>query len=424
MKSFMPLTTIVFLSLLVASCAGTGRLPRPENALPAVALPPAGLPPGQVPQFIVFGSDDNGFSGLEGSGAAGGLHFLTELFSGRRNPAGSGNPHTFDGSVPHYSFYVNTYYISPASEKSAYAGAEMENPLYVRRAWKEAIDNGHEIGAHTHSHPHGKEFSRRQWRKEIQHCIDILGRPDADDDAQKKSGLDIDRGRLAGFRTPYLEYNDGTLKTVQKMGFLYDCSLEEGTQPKQDGSNFLWPYRLDHGSPGNTPLIGSHPGLWEIPVYVFIVPPDSECGRYGVAPGLRTALRQRQDYFDPAVGKITGMDWNLWCEFAMTQAEFLATLKYTLDLRLNGNRCPLTVGLHSELYSDKQDTKGLNATVAERRAALREFFDYVLRLPEVRIVNNKELLNWLQFPRPLSANSGTSASQNLMTNKYKKRSTP
>jgi hypothetical protein len=332
---------------------------------------------------------------------------LTELFSGLRNPAGSGNPRTFDASSPHYSFYVNTYYISSNAEKSAYDNAGMENPVFVRRAWKEAMDNGHEIGVHTHSHPHGKQFSRRQWQKEITRCIDILGRPfaagETPENPAPKAGMGVSRVQMPGFRTPFLEYNDNTLQAVSRLGFLYDCSLEEGTQPGQDGGNFLWPYRLDYGSPGNFPLIGSHPGLWEIPVYVFIVPPDGECERYGVAPGLRAALQQRQNYFDPAAGKITGMDWNLWCEFAMTPAEFLATLKYTLDLRLNGNRCPLTIGLHSELYSDRQDTSGLHATVAERRAALREWIDYLLRLPQVRLVNHRELLDWLQRPEPLAA---------------------
>ena len=406
MKKLIQLTVIVFFSILAVSCACLGPVPRSEVAFPAAAQPPAGLLPGRVPQFIVFGSDDNGYSGLEDPGATGGLHFLSELFSGLRNPAGSGNPLTFDSSVPHYSFYVNTYYISPAAEKSAYASAEMENPVYVRRAWKEAMDNGHEIGVHTHSHPHGNQFSQSQWQNEIQRCIDVLGQPFAAGETPempaRETGLGVDRGQLAGFRTPFLEYNDNTLQAVRRLGFLYDCSLEEGTQPDQNGGNFLWPYRLDYGSPGNSPLIGRHPGLWEIPVYVFIVPPDSECERYGVAPGLRAALRERQNYFDPAAGKITGMDWNLWCEFAMTPAEFLATLKYTLDLRLNGNRCPLTVGLHSELYSDKQDTKGLNATVPERRAALREWFTYILRLPQVRLVNHKELLNWLERPEPIA----------------------
>ncbi len=309
MKRFVQMTAIAFFSILAVACA-CHCPPRSEAVFPAAAMPPAGLLPEQAPQFIVFGSDDNGSSGLEGSGAAGGLHFLTELFSGLRNPAGSGNALTFDGTVPHYSYYVNTYYISPAGGKAAYESGEMENPAYVRRAWKEALDNGHELGVHTHSHPHGKEFSSRQWRDEIQRCIDILGRPYA---PGGESGLGVERGRLAGFRTPFLEYNDHTLEAARDLGFLYDCSLEEGTQPEQDGSNFLWPYRLDFGSPGNFPLIGRHPGLWEIPVYVFIVPPDGECERYGVAPGLRAALQQRQNYFDPAAGKITGMDWNLWC---------------------------------------------------------------------------------------------------------------
>jgi hypothetical protein len=59
------------------------------------------------------------------------------------------------------------------------------------------------------------------------------------------------------------------------------------------------------------------------------------------------------------------------------------------------------VGLHSELYSDRQDTKGLNATVDERRAALRDFFAYVLQVPLVRVVDHIELLHWLQDPEPL-----------------------
>jgi len=405
MKNTCKMTIVLVFTIFAIHCSCHCPKASTEAPPPAAMHPPAGLLPGQVPQFVVFGSDDNGNSGLEGSGGGGGLHFLTQLFAARRNPAGGGDSLTFDASPLHYSFYVNTYYIDAApTENSAYGG-ERENPVFIKRAWKEALDNGHEIGVHTHSHAHGREFSRQQWLQEMLLCIDILGRPyDAaatPENPGREAGMGVGRERLAGFRTPFLEYNDDTLKAAQQLGFLYDCSLEEGTQPDQDGSNFLWPYRLDRGSPGNTPLIGPHPGLWEVPVYVFMVPPDEACARYGVPPGLRALLRQRQDYFDPAAGKVTGMDWNLWCEFSTTPAEFLAILKYTLDLRLNGNRCPLTIGLHSELYSDKQDTKGLNASVPERRAALSEFFDYILRLPQVRVVDHKELLDWLQRPAPL-----------------------
>ncbi len=391
---------------LVLSCVLSGCACLHTQPTVTASSPPAGLAADRVPLFVVIGSDDNGASGLDGSGAGGGLHFVTGLFSGRRNPAGTGNTSTFDGAPAHYSFYVNTYYIAPGERAAAYAAASQDGPVWVKRAWREAIAAGHEIGVHTHSHPHGRDMTVAQWEDEMQRCIDILGQPYAADETpaapRPDSGLGVARAELPGFRTPYLEYSDSTMTAIRRMGFVYDCSLEEGTQPDQDGRNFVWPYRLDHGSPGN-PAIGSHPRLWEVPVYVFIVPPDEACERLGVAPGLRATLKARRDYFDADAGKITGMDWNLWCDFDMTPAEFLATIKYTLELRLAGNRCPLTIGLHSELYSDRQDTSECRTPVAERRAALIALVDYLFRLDAVRVVTSRELVRWLEHPAPLGA---------------------
>lgn len=391
---------LLAVSCIFAACAGV-RQPQPETRLRPSAQPPAGLAPHEVPLFVCFGSDDNGYSGLEGSGAAGGLHFLTQLFAGRLNPAGTGNPGTFDGAPAHYSFYVNTKYITPNAGASAYGDGAPEEAVWVRRAWREAVEAGHEIGVHTHSHPHGRGFTVDQWEDEIRLCTEVLERPyTAEEVAGSPSGLGVVRGDLPGFRTPFLEYADATLTAVQNQGFLYDCSLEEGTQEDQDGRNFAWPYQLDHGSPGN-PSIGPHPGLWEIPVYVFIVPPDEACERLGVPPGLRAALKARQDYFDTAAGKISGMDWNLWCEFRMTPAEFLATIRYTAELRLSGNRAPFTIGLHSELYSDRQTSGECAATPAERRATLERLVTSLHEQDAVRIVSARELLGWLQHPVPL-----------------------
>jgi peptidoglycan/xylan/chitin deacetylase (PgdA/CDA1 family) len=387
-------------SCILAACPEV-RHPQPQTGPRPSALPPAGLAPQHVPLFVSFGSDDNGYSGLEGSGAAGGMHFLTELFVGRRNPAGTGNSGTFDGTPTHYSFYVNTYYITPTEQGPAYAAQEREDPVWVKRAWREAVEAGHEIGNHTHSHPHGHELTVGQWQAEMRRCTEILERPfAAEDTAGSPSGLGVAATDLLGFRTPYLEYSDATLAAARSQGFAYDCSLEEGMQDEQDGRNFVWPYRLDRGSPGNA-TIGAHPGLWEIPVYVFIVPPDEACERFGVAPGLRDALKARKDYFDTAAGKISGMDWNLWCEFAMTPAEFLATIRYTVELRLAGNRAPLTIGLHSELYSDRQGSGECAGTPAERRAAIESLVTYLQQQDMVRIVSARELLEWLRHPVPL-----------------------
>jgi hypothetical protein len=393
--SLLVVWTLVLTCGLLA-CRGVQRAP-------SAALPPHGLAPEQVPQFVVFGSDDNGYSGLEGSGAGGGMHFLTELFKGRHNPSGTGNQGTFDGAPLHYSFYVNTHYIT-GETIAAYGDVVRDDPVWVKRAWKEAVDAGHEIGVHSHSHPHGRDLSVAEWRDEMRRCIEVLGRPH-DPEQQPGSpnpdfGLGIARGELPGFRTPYLEYSDRTLTAVQQEGFAYDCSLEEGTQEDQDGRNFVWPYLLDHGSPAN-PEIGPHPGLWEIAVYVFVVPPDEECERLGVGPGLRDELKRRKDYFDPGAGKITGMDWNLWCEFSMTPAEFLATVNYTLERRLQGNRCPLTIGLHSELYSDHHATTECAGTVVERRATLARLVDAVQKHDVVRVISSRELLGWLERPVPL-----------------------
>jgi len=343
--------------------------------------------------FVSFGSDDNGYSGLEGSGGGGGVHWLTELFASRTNPPGSENALTFDGAPIHYSFYVNTIYITPDG---------VEDPAYVRRAWREALDGGHEIGVHTHSHPHGREMSVREWEAEIERCIGLL--TSAEDE-----GIGVRRDRLFGFRTPFIEYNDEVLTAARKKGMIYDCSIEEGVQEGEDGRNFVWPYRLDRGSPGNDavreqwrlPRVTSHPGLWEIPAYVFIVPPDDRCGDYGIQPGLRERLRQRNSYFNTDQGKITGFDWNLWFEFGMSKEEFLATLKYTFDLRLEGNRCPMTVGVHGDIYADKSSEQPPSSTPQERRDALQEFLDCVLSHPDVRVVSAKELLDWLRSPASL-----------------------
>jgi hypothetical protein len=107
-----------------------------------------------------------------------------------------------------------------------------------------------------------------------------------------------------------------------------------------------------------------------------------------------------QDYFKEDSGKISGLDWNLLNEFEMTKEEFLATLKYTFDMRLQGNRCPFIFGAHSDMYSQKYK-KVPNITVEERQQALIEFIDYILTFPDIRIISAKELIDWMKAPSAL-----------------------
>jgi hypothetical protein len=204
-----------------------------------------------------------------------------------------------------------------------------------------------------------------------------------------------------GFRAPFIEVSDNGMAAAARMGFGYDSSIEEGPGLGPHRGEFVWPYILDLGIPANKPPIGRYPGFWEIPLGNFIAPPDGECARYGVPAGLRAALKTRQAYFELENGEITGVDWNLWNEYSTTPAEFIAILEYSLDCRLAGNRSPMTVGLHSELYTIKADGKTDPALIRARRAAVEAFLAYALSKPEVRLISHRELLSWLQGPAPV-----------------------
>jgi peptidoglycan/xylan/chitin deacetylase (PgdA/CDA1 family) len=375
------------------------------DALAPSAQPPAGLPVDKVPMFVAMGFDDNGLSGLDGSTApGGGLSAICDIFANRRNPAGKGNGQTYDGTPAHFTFYAAANYI---------CCTDQESPVFNKRVWHQAVAQGNEIGNHTYSHNHGNQFAPARWKSELLAAIEWYCKPfDPSEEPESpdlRCGIGLQPSQLFGFRTPYLEYNDSVLAAIKAVGFEYDCSIEEGFQDDQDGTNFLWPYTLDNGSPGNAKTtadsasqpVGKHPGLWEMPVYAATVPPDSLCGRYGVKPGLRQKMAKVRDYFAADNGKLTGIDWNLWVDFGMTKAEFLATVKYSFDLRLAGNRCPFLFGTHSDIYSEAYPDSMPNSTAKERREALGEFLDYALSKPETRVVTVKNVLDWMRKPAAL-----------------------
>ena len=90
--------------------------------------------------------------------------------------------------------------------------------------------------------------------------------------------------------------------------------------------------------------------------------------------------------------KISGLDWNVLEAAKCDGAEFLAILKYTLDLRLAGNRAPFMVGGHTALYPRNKP---------DRRKAIEDFIAYALTKPEVRFVTGKQLVDWLRAPQAL-----------------------
>ncbi|MCX7748780.1 MAG: dockerin type I domain-containing protein [Clostridia bacterium] len=374
------LTSSIFTSFAVGQgstlpSTRTGGYDYTDNRAPS-QNPPGGLAASQVPLFIVFGFDDN--SNVEG------MQWITNLFKSKKNPTGTGNSATYDGTTAKITFYHPSSFMNT-------------NPS-LKQAWQLAFEAGNEVGSHTNTHPSGGSYSVSQWQSEMTISVDSLSKP-------YSQGLGVPLSQIIGFRSPYLEYNENMPTAAKNTGFWYDCSIEEGSEPDQDGTNFFWPYTLDGGSPGNAASvaagepgikpIGKYPGLWELPVYNVIVPPDNKCAQYGVAAGFRTSMKnKRPSIFNESAGKITGFDWNLWDDFSMTKEQFVATLKYSLDQRLQGNRAPMTFGAHSNYYN-----------VAFKQQAMQEFIDYALTKPEVRIVSARQMLDWLRNPVPL--NGGT-----------------
>jgi hypothetical protein len=123
-----------------------------------------------------------------------------------------------------------------------------------------------------------------------------------------------------------------------------------------------------------------------------MIPADADCERYGVKHGLRARVGAALKVgYGGGSGepteKITGLDWNVLEAAKCDGPEFLAILKYTLDLRLEGNRAPFMVGGHTALYP---------AIDPGRRRAIEEFIDYALSKPEVRFVTPLQLIGWMR----------------------------
>jgi hypothetical protein len=193
----------------------------------------------------------------------------------------------------------------------------------------------------------------------------------------------IPMSALKGFRAPFLNYSVDTLKELYKSQFLYDSSAPASVPVTDPDTDAFWPYTLDYGMANNCLAVPGTckgepklPGFWEIPMYAFF---DNR----GVAgPHL----------MDPWLDNPNGG----------STVDDRATLQYmqkTFTDHYNGNRQP--IGLYTHPIHLSRSYPGSPAS-QNTINMINAFLDWAQQQPNVWIVSNEQLLDWVRNPVPVS----------------------
>ncbi len=260
----------------------------------------------------------------------------------------------------------------------------------------------------------GKRISEKAWGGAIKL---------SENELDEYLGLSIAKGNLYSFRAPRLEVSSGMFFALANQGYEYDCGNEEGYEMNRDGTNFVWPYTTDNGTPNNWTqsefgediMIDSMPsGLWQYPVNTMIVPDGIRQAVWDNHNIIATAEGEPLGDISEWNGKVTGFDFNMFILWAMTGDQVYETLKHTLDLRLAGNKAPMQVGCHTDYFTPiydnatlsndvNKDVFGLclqNNTWEDRIRVFEEFTDYGISVG----ANFKSGHETIQYVKSLLAN--------------------
>ena len=330
------------------------------------------------------------------------------------------------------------------------SGGETQ-PNWTKQMYQSFVSGGHEVGNHTIDHMEsnsglpiqewpnsgegfdnvdedeqypiweyqgwlvdaGKKISTAAWKDAVQL---------AEAELSEKINVSVANGNLYGFRAPRLELNSNLFFALSELGYTYDCGLEEGWENNIDGKNLYWPYTTDNGSPNSwtqtengedmSHLKSWPTGFWEIPCNTMIIPEGIRDAVWANGKQIFDNAPDAEDW-EPLEewkkhGRITGFDFNMFILWGMTSANWLETMKYNLDLRLESNKAPLAYGLHSDYYTPMYDyatllndynkssyglcvSEGWN-TFDTRIDVVEQFVDYALS-KGCEFVNGIELIN-------------------------------
>jgi len=234
----------LLLAAMAHSAPARASASRAPDQIDASYAAPGGITVEETPQFVVLGFDDNRYID--------GMQWVMNLLEGKKNPAGKGNPSTYDGQPLKAAFYFTTNAVLPDPAKPADVAYKAD----LLKLWKRAVAGGHEVANHTHTHETTGSHTKDQWVKEIRDCTRNLGEI-----------LGVPASEIWGFRTPYLDFGKGTFDAIQETGLLYEATVTH--QGDYNKRQHVWPYTLHKGFSDRSiaPADWIYPGVWEIPVY-------------------------------------------------------------------------------------------------------------------------------------------------------------
>jgi hypothetical protein len=107
------------------------------------------------------------------------------------------------------------------------------------------------------------------------------------------------------------------------------------------------------------------------------------------------------NFYEASTGRIAPLDVTLFVDAKLNAGEVLAILKYTLDLRLAGNRAPFVFIAHTHVYASSYGAAPNAPSADERQGAIEAFVQYALSKPIVRMRPVSDIMNWMRAPQPL-----------------------
>lgn len=348
-----------------------------------------------------------------------------------------------------------------------------DQPNWIKEAYLEAINAGHEIGNHTiDAMAIASGLPKSKWPDSLEGFdpyptkdVDQFGNIVVEDNAvSEKIGWAVCAGNnlsrdgwsgvialadsmllgnlqissstntVHGFRAPFLHTNNyldayrpinsNLFAALKDNKYKYDCSIYSDYHSDFDGTNAYWPFTLDNGQEsiwkqyrsGDNVYIDSLPTeLWELPISRVVVPVSLRdqimTQAKKIDESLPTEFQKGSSFWNSWKnnGIVEGVDVMMFIQWGMTKDQWLETMKYTLDLRLQNNKAPFIYSANTDIYTVIYDKLFLNRddimstygqalswnTYRDRIEAMEQFRDYA-NAAGAKFITHKSLVDSLK----------------------------